>query len=108
MVLQDVFVLYGLGTDVGEQFLVLLEFVERACVGSEELGPQGGEEVVLGGVLGVGLARYCAGEIAELPVDGFEEGEEGEGVLQFRVDRFFEDGEEFGECALEGLPRALL
>lgn len=43
-----------------------------------------------------------------MAVDGFEKTKQGEGVCEFRVDGFFEDGEEFGEGALEGLTGALL
>ena len=42
-------------------------------------------------------------EVEELAVDGGEEGEEGGGVGEFGVDAFFEDAEELGEGACEGL-----
>lgn len=47
MVLENVFILYGLGSDVAEEFLVLLEFMEGVGVRAEEFCPEGREEVVL-------------------------------------------------------------
>jgi hypothetical protein len=38
-----------------------------------------------------------------LSINRFEEGEECEGMLEFGIDRLFEDGEEFLEGALKGV-----
>lgn len=40
-------------------------------------------------------------------VNGFKETEKTQRRGEFVVDGLFEDGEEFGKCALEGLARAL-
>ena len=61
----------------------------------------------MSGVLGGGFADHGSCKVEELPVDGFEEGEERETVLELRVDGVFEHGEEFGEGSLEGLAGSL-
>ena len=51
--------------------------------------------------LGGGFADDGASEVEEVEVDGFEEGEKGDGVLKLGGDGVFEDGEEFGEEELD-------
>ena len=104
---EEMFILDGASAHVGEEFAVFLVFAELGGVGAEDARPEGGKEFAFHALLGVRLADDGALEVEELPVDGFEEGEEGGRVGEFRVDAFFEDGEELVEGALERLACAL-
>lgn len=57
----------------------------------------------MSGILRIRFADDSARKVEELSINRFEEGEECEGMLEFGIDRLFEDGEEFLEGALKGV-----
>lgn len=107
MIYQYTFVHDGFGTHVLEERFVFLVFAEGLTVGAEGASPERGEEVGFEAFLFVGFADDGAGEVEKLAVYAFEEGKEIGGVGEFVGDAFFEDGDEFSECSLQGLPGLL-
>lgn len=98
---EEALVADGLVADVAEEEAVLLELADVGGAGAEDAGPEAGEEVGVGLLLLGGLADDGAGEVEEVAVDGLEEGEEGDGVLELAGDGLLEDGEELVEELLD-------
>lgn len=104
---ENVLVANRLFAHILQEQAVLLVLLHGARLGAEDARPEGAEQVGVHFLLGVALADDGAREVLELVLNGLEEGEEAQGVLQLVVDGLLEDGEELVEGALQRLARAL-
>ena len=107
MLHEQTFILRRFATDRGEEGFVLFILLQLDLIGADHAGPEGREEFRFFAFLRVAFAEDGALEVEKLTVDGFEEGEEGGAVREFRVDTFFQHAKEFVEGAVERVVCAL-
>lgn len=104
---EDALVADRLLAHVAQQVPVALVLGDLAGAGPQDAGPQRGEQVGVRGLLQGRLARHHAPQVEELAVDGLEEREELQRVLQLGLDGLLEDAHELRERALQRRVRPL-